>query len=161
MNVNCTVMDGWMRDPENYLMVDSDATFAARFARLRGSTSFESLSEAIYRRYGKRISAPAMHKWAQGGGITVDNLRILADHFGVSPAWLMLGEGSMHGPVSLEHVLHALPDNNGPQVLDFIRYKIERAEGMIASDRLGEYMKMIDTIRQDMERRRKEDEAPQ
>lgn len=114
--------------------------------------AYQALSEAIFRKTGKKISAQALHKWSRGGGVELENVKAAAEFFGVDEAWLMYGTGDRDAP-SLQRAVDALPADDRQQVLDFLEYKIVRAEGLIASDNAGDYMKMIAKIREDMKRR--------
>jgi len=140
--------------PYNQLMVEKVETFASRFERLRGDRSYQALSHAIFAKTEIRITPQAMHKWvATDGGITPENLKIVAGFFGVTRGWLLFGEGP--GPdqkPDLTELLRALPENHPQQIIDFIEYKFERAENLIASDRLSDYMKMLESIRTDLKR---------
>lgn len=139
----------------NQPMVEESGTFAERFEKLRGALSYGRLSELIEERTGHRISGQAMHKWVKAdGGITLENARVIAEFFGVTPAWLLFGEGPGPQHPDLADIIRGLPDDNPQQVLDFISYKIERAEGVIATDKMADYMKMIEGIRADMDRRK-------
>ena len=66
-------------------------TFAERFLALKGDDSYVALYEKLAKR-GIEVSPAALHKWGNGGGITSDNLEVLAGYFGVSPAELFFGE---------------------------------------------------------------------
>lgn len=132
----------------NQPMVENEGSFADRFERLRGDTSYEKLSDAIALKCGVRISAQGMHKWVkQGGGITLENAKVVSEYFGVSPSWLLFGEGK---PSAIEEVIAQLPDDNPQQTIDFIEYKLQRSEHLIASEKLAHYMKMIEDFRQDI-----------
>jgi len=133
-------------------MVEKTQTFAERFEQLRAGMAYQALAEAIFRKTGKKISAQALNKWSKGGGVGLENVTAAAEFFGVDEAWLMYGTGDPAAP-SLQQVVDALPADDSQQVLDFVEYKIAKAEGLIASDSAGDYMKMIAKIREDMKRR--------
>lgn len=135
----------------NQLMVEKIETFAERFERLRGNTSYEALATGIELKTKVRISPQALHKWVKGGGVAVENIRAVANYFGVSPGWLLFGEGA--GPDATEHLesaLQDLPQESQQQVLDFITYKIERAEGLLANDKLARHMALIESFKRDL-----------
>jgi len=157
INVNHEVMDPVKERPDNQPMVEKTGTFADRFERLRGGMAYQALSDAIYRKTGIRISPQGMHKWSKGGAITPENLRVLSEFFGVREGWLLFGEGPEQAESSLNELVGALPDDSAQQVLDFIRYKIERADSLVASERLSHYLAMIDDIKKDMAERKKVD----
>lgn len=154
MPVNSSLLDAASVTVKNQPMVEKVETFAERFDKLRGGMSYQALSDAIYRKTDLRVSAQGMHKWSKGGGIEQDKLKLLAEFFGVSEAWLMYGESPAP---TLDEAVGALPDVSRQEVLDFIRYKYSRAEGLIASDIAGDYHAMIDRIRKDMDERLRRD----
>lgn len=154
MRVNPSLLDGRFPMVKNQPMVEKVETFGERFDRLRGGMSYQALSDAIYRKTGLRVSAQGMHKWSKGGGIEQDKLKLLAEFFGVTEAWLMYGESPAP---TLDEAVGALPDESRQEVLDFIRYKFTRAEGLLASDVAGDYHAMIDRIRKDMDDRLRRD----
>lgn len=47
----------------------------------------------------------------------------------------------------------ALPESDRQQVLDFIQYRWERADALVASERAVRYVKMIEGIKADMAKR--------
>lgn len=136
-------------------MIDKLSSFSERFQALRAGKPYDKLSEELLAATGKRVSAQTLHNWATGKtDITEDNLQVLASFYKVRPAWLRYGEGDMHESAALEDVLKDLPEPDRQQVFDFVRYKIERADTMIASDKIGSYLTMIDRIKADMERKK-------
>ena len=156
IHVNLALMDRYAAALENQLMVEKTERFADRFEKLRGDTSYQALSDALYIRANVRISPQAMHKWSKGGAITPENLRIVAEFFGVREAWLLMGESSEQDDASLKKLVDALPGDNGQQVLDFIRYKIERSDpAIIANETMSHYLSLIDGIQRDLTERRK------
>jgi hypothetical protein len=158
MRVNPSLLDARLSRGKNQPMVEKVETFGERFEKLRGGMSFQALSDAIYRKTGIRISAQGIHKWSKGGGIEQDKLKLLAEFFGVTEAWLTYGEAPAP---TLDEAVGKLPDESRQEVLDFIRYKFSRAEGLIASDVASDYHVMIDRIRKDMEDRlRRDGEKP-
>lgn len=137
-------------------MVENEGSFAERFERLRNGVSYEKLSDAIAAKTGVRISPQGMNKWVtRSGGITMENAKAVAEYFSVSPSWLLFGEGKPSTSITLEDVISQLPDDNPQQTIDFIEYKLQRSEHLIASDKIARYMDMIDRFRKDIEQRRK------
>jgi transcriptional regulator with XRE-family HTH domain len=67
------------------------ATFGERLAALKGDLSYHELARRM-QKMGLTVTAQGLHKWVFGGGISVENLRDVADFFGVSPAFLYFGE---------------------------------------------------------------------
>jgi hypothetical protein len=68
-------------------------TFADRFMRLKGDESFQSLSDRMAKK-GLHISPQSLFKWSKGGGVTPENLMLLAQFFDMSPGALFFGEDS-------------------------------------------------------------------
>lgn len=135
-------------------MVEKQGDFGTRFEELRDGMSYQDLSDAIFARAEVRITPQAMHKWVkQGGGITPDNARVVAEYFGVSPGWLLFGEGPEPQP-RIRHILEDLPPENSQQSLDFIEYQLGRAGKFIAAEKMAHYMTMIEGIRQDLAKRK-------
>lgn len=133
-------------------MVDKNKedTFADRFERLRGGMSYQALSDGIARKTGVRISPQALHKWSHGGNIDQDNVKLVAEFFGVNEAWLIYGTGA-ESKLSLDEVVNALPPAEAEKTVDFIKYQLERAATetqLFAEDpaRLTDYLKFIDRL---------------
>lgn len=146
-------------DADNQPMVEKTDSFATRFEILRDGMSYQALSDALYRKHGKRISPQAMHKWTKGGGIDPASLRLVAEFFGVNEAWLMFGVGNEARGASLENGITDLGHADGQAVLDFFRYKIERADGLMASEKVAHYVSMIERIQADMDAKKKRDKS--
>lgn len=112
--------------------------------------SYQALSDAIQRKTGVRISPQALHKWTHGGKIDPDNVKPVAEFFGVQEAWLVYGTGP-ESTVSLDEVVKALPDAEAEKTVDFIKYQLERAATetqLFATEpeRLTVYLKFIDKL---------------
>lgn len=151
--VNPALLDSFAPRANNQPMVEkTQNTFADRFEQLRAGMAYQALSEAIFRKTGRKISAQALHKWGKGGGVEIENVKAAAEFFGVDEAWLMYGTGDRDA-ASLQRIVDALPADERQQVLDFVEYKFAKTDGLLASDIAGDYMKMIDKIREDMKRR--------
>lgn len=135
-------------------MVENEDSFAARFEALRGARSYQELSDAIADAHDIRISPQAMHKWVHGGGITPENAKVVALFFGVTPGWLLFGEGAESVP-SVEDAVLELPGDQPQQTIDFLEYQLRRSAPMIAGEKMAKYMAMIDGIRKDLEKKRK------
>lgn len=136
-------------------MIENAKTFGERFENLRGDRSFQELSDAIQAATGQRISPQAMHKWVkQSNGISLENARLVAEFFDVSPAWLLFGEGEPKPP-PINRIVRDMPAESQQQTIDFIEYQLSKAHGFIAAEKLSDYMTMIDDIRRDMELKKK------
>lgn len=104
------------------------------------------------------VSAQAVTKWIQTGQISRANATEVARILGVSLDALL--GGGQSGRAQIGDAIDSLPEEQQQQVLDFIRYKIERSEDFIASEKAAHYMKMIDRIKADMEGRKGRDSPP-
>ena len=135
-------------------MIEKQGDFGARFEELRDGMSYNDLSAAIFERFGVRITAQAMHKWVkQGGGITPDNARVVAEYFGVSPGWLLFGEGPEPKP-SIDKIFYEMPVDMAQQTLDFSEFNLNKCKKFIAAEKMASYMTMIDGIRRDLVKRK-------
>lgn len=84
------------------------------------------------------------------------NLFRTADVLRKSARWLALGEGPESPPEMAYDAITHLPEQKTQQSLDFLQFQWDQANGMIASEKIAHYTAMIDGIRRDMERRKKE-----
>lgn len=107
------------------------------------------------------FSPNAARKWLNGDGMPeLENALRIANWAEVTIVWLLQGLGPKRGDkietkaIVLDEALHSLPVDDGQQVLDFIRYKIEKADGPIVGERLARYMTMLDAFGNDMKRKK-------
>jgi hypothetical protein len=152
MHVNIALLDAAPSALNNKPMVertDAETTegFGKRFEELRAGMSYQALSDAIQRKTGIRISAQAMHKWSKGGGIDPKQVQLLAKFWGVSAAWLAYGVGSPTAAPTLDDAVKALPEDAQLQVLDYIRYKIERASALMAEENRAKYVSLLESMK--------------
>lgn len=99
------------------------------------------------------VSPQAVTKWMQTGQISREKATEVARALGMSIDEL-LGGVSPKG-AQIGHAIDQLSDQHKQEVLDFVRYKFERSEGLIASDKAAHYVAMIDRIKADMDARKK------
>lgn len=97
------------------------------------------------------VSPNAARKWLRGEGMPeLDKAIEIATFAKANVQWLLQGNGPKRSddydttPGELIDAVRHLPVDDGQQVFDFIRYKIERADGWFASDQLAHYMTMLD-----------------
>jgi len=147
MDVNPMLLDALQWPIKNQLMVEKAKGFAKRFEELRAGMSFQALSDAVYRKTGIRVSPQGMHKWAKGGGADPDKIELMAKYWGVSAAWLAYGVGDPNKTPTLSDAVDALPDDSRREVLDYIQYKITRAEAMMAQEDRSNYVALIEKLR--------------
>lgn len=91
------------------------------------------------------LNLAAALKFARGLGVRIADFSptLAAD----------LGDANHSEANTVGQIFDGLPDNEKQEALDFIRYKFERAEGVIASEKTAHYMTMIERIQKDMARR--------
>lgn len=103
-----------------------------------------------YLRGERALNLRAVIRFAKGLGVSV------AD---ISPTLAAELPDALQSPLQmLEQLARDLPDDFGQEVLDFIRYKFERADGLIASEKAASYLQWIDRITEDLKRRKADDQ---
>lgn len=107
------------------------------------------------------VTAAAVAQWESGDSKTVrpENLFKVARALNKSAEWLITGAGEQYMKPDLHEIVNALPDDSQQQVFDFIEYRIDKAEGLLASDKAAEYTAMIEEFKRDLETRRRRDSA--
>jgi hypothetical protein len=105
-------------------------SFAERFETLRVGRSLKALAADIQRETGRRITAQAMHKWLQGGGVTLEHIDVLARYFRVTRAWLLWGEepqpeGGSSNAQTFEGFVAALPVDVAHSFVAFMQMLVE------------------------------------
>lgn len=94
----------------------------------------------------RALNLRAAIRFAKGLGVFVSD---------ISPTLAAELPDALQSPLQgLEQLARDLPDDSGQEVLDFIRYKFERADGLIASDKAASYLQWIDRITEDLKRRK-------
>lgn len=100
------------------------------------------------------VSQQAAKKWLSGESLPeLDKVVAIADWAGVTVNWLLQGLGPKRGDhietksLVLTEAIENLPSDSKQQVLDFISYKIERADGLFVGERLAKYMTMLDAFK--------------
>lgn len=132
--------------------VDVKRQFALRLHELcddMGLPRDRGRQTALASKFG--VSPNAARKWLLGLGMPELELAIRLAHTAhANVLWLLQGVGPKRGeefdttPGELLDAVQQLPPDDGQQVFDFIRYKIERADGWFASEKLASYMAMLD-----------------
>lgn len=102
------------------------------------------------------VSAAAVSQWETGDTKTLKSEYIfkVARALGKSAEWLVTGDGPEQPRTEIYDVIAGLPNSDSQQVIDFIQYRYDRAEGLIASEKLAHYLKMIEDFKQDLARRK-------
>jgi len=103
------------------------------------------------------VSSAAVSQWESGDTKTLKpvNLFKIAVALNKSAEWLITGKGSEEPRWMLHDAVSELPGDDPQQILDFIGYRFEKAEGFIASDKIAHYMKMIENMKRDLQARKK------
>jgi transcriptional regulator with XRE-family HTH domain len=98
------------------------------------------------------VSDAAVAKWISSGEISREKLVPLSRLLGISVDEVLTGEPPLGTEIG--RILEALPPEDGQMALDFISYRWERSEGLVATDKFANYTDMIEKIKKDMARRR-------
>ena len=98
------------------------------------------------------VSDAAVTKWIATGEIARDKLVPLSRLLGISVDEILTGEPPLGTEIG--RVIDALPPEDGQMALDFISYRWERAEGLVATEKFADYAAMIERIKADMSKRR-------
>lgn len=98
------------------------------------------------------VTPQAVTKWIKTGQISREKATEVARVLGVSLDVLLAGAAT--DSVEKGQVIDGLLPEDQQQVMDFIRYKFERSEGLLASEKVAHYMAMIDRIKNDMATRK-------
>lgn len=104
------------------------------------------------------VSDAAVSKWLRTGEVARDRLVDLARTLHISVDQLLTGE--VKPSDSVRDAIESLPDTDRQMTLDFLQYRWERAEGIVASEKIARYVAMIEQIKSDMLRRHKDDPPP-
>jgi len=122
-----------------------------RHARLSANLTQEQLGAVA------GISGSAINQLESGETKTMkpENLFKIARKLRKSAEWLVTGEGTQLPREEIYDALADLPDDNHQQALDFIQYRIEKADGMMATEKIARYVAMIEAFKQDLDKRKK------
>lgn len=148
--------EGYLRP--RYAGSMSTSTVKTAFAsRLKELCDEEGLPEhgrqtALAKRFD--VSQQAVKKWLSGESLPeLEKLILLANWARVNVSWLAQGVGPKRANIVdtkalvLSEAIEGLPYDSKQQVLDFIGYKIERADGLFTGERLSRYMTMLDAFK--------------
>lgn len=134
--------------------MDLTETRAAFVARLNdvcdemGIPRERGRQTALGKRFG--VTAKAARKWLVGEGYPELELAIrIANDAQVHVTWLLQGVGPKRitpsaASAAVGESIAELPVDDRQQVIDFLRYKFERADGWFAAEKLSRYMDMLD-----------------
>lgn len=104
------------------------------------------------------VSDAAVSKWLRTGEVARDRLVDLARTLEISVDQLLTGAPAPSSDV--QEAFDSLPDADRQMTLDFLQYRWERAEGVVASEKIARYVAMIERIKADMKRRHEQDLPP-
>ena len=101
------------------------------------------------------ISRSAVALWETGDTQAIKSEHIFkaARALNKNAEWLATGAGPEQPNGVLREIIAALPDESAQQALDFILYRVERADGVIASEKIARYTAMIEAFKKDMAKR--------
>lgn len=107
------------------------------------------------------VSTAAVAQWETGDSKSLkpENLFKAARALNKSAEWLATGDGPETPHWQLEDIVQDLPVSDAQQVLDFIEYRFEKAEGLVASEKVARYTKMIESFKRDLDARKKNDHS--
>jgi transcriptional regulator with XRE-family HTH domain len=133
-----------------FSMLFAMETIGERIARLRAAKAI-SKSE-LARRVGVTPSAINQIESGVTKAPKVELMFAIADTLDVDARSLTFGEKAAleAWDRAIFKIVDDLPSEQKQEVLDFTLYKIERAQHLIASDKLAKYLTMIDKIKHDM-----------
>lgn len=99
------------------------------------------------------VSYQAAKRWLDGEGWPdMDNVLLICKRAAVNVNWLLQGVGPKRGQqidanqLGALEAIDSLPVDDRQQTFDFIRYKVEKADGWFAAEKLARYMTMLDRI---------------
>lgn len=134
-------------------MLTDMETVGTRLKRCRQAAKMTQ--EAVGKAIGATRSAIAQVELEISNSLNAENIARAAKLFGKNALWLATGEGPEDASDALNEALDALPDGPRQQAFDFLLYQIDKARE-IYSDRPGHYADMIERIKADMDRRKKD-----
>ena len=115
---------------------------------------------ALAKRFG--VSQQAAKKWLDGYSFPeLEKALAIARWAQVNVTWLLQGDGPKYltridtRALILSEAIDNLPLESKLSVIDFIHYKIERSPEIFTAEKMGSYMKMLDSFK---ESRKKEKE---
>jgi len=127
--------------------------FAQRLNQLcteKGITPSRGRQTELAEMFG--VSPNAARKWLLGEGMPQLEMATRIAHWaGVNVVWLLQGDGPKYVESDTKsgeflEAVRSLPPHDSEAVLDFIRYKFERAEGWFAAEQIVAYSAMLDDI---------------
>lgn len=156
LNINCQVSLGTLNKSLIKLAYmtkpKTKETLGERLKRCRDEAGLtqDQLGAAA----GVTASAIAQIEADVSKTIRSENLFPIARKLNKNAEWLLTGEGheTDYGPL-VDSIID-LPDDNPQQSLDFISYRWERSEGIVASDKIAKYTTVIDKMKRDLDKRR-------
>lgn len=110
-----------------------------------------------------KLTQRGVKRWFDGESFPgVDKAVSIATWANVNFEWLMTGRGTkkrdntmLNEMRNILEILHNIPDGPKQDVLEFIQYRVERADPPFASDKAARYVKMIEGIKADLIAKRK------
>jgi len=120
-------------------------------ARLAAGLTQSELGAAA----GISSSAISQIESGESKNLKPENLFKIAKKLHKSAEWLVTGEGTQLPREEIYDALSDLPNDDPQNALDFIQYRIEKADGLMTSEKIGRYVKMIEAFKIYLENRKK------
>ena len=98
------------------------------------------------------VSNQAVTKWIRTGQIGRENIQDVANALQITTDALLGGVSSAGSTIG--RIVESLPDEPKQEVLDFLLYKIDRADTPLLTEKRNDYIRMIKGIVEDMEKRK-------
>lgn len=148
----------------DYTSTAAREAFAARLAEICAEKGLRDHGRQAELGRILKVSQPAVGKWFNGETFPdLDRMVEISEWAGVNLEWLMTGRGpkrSVHPTQQSQFVFEVLPDLDekaSQEVLDFVMYKIERSDSLIAREKLASYSKMMEGVIKDSKKRKAQD----
>jgi len=124
-----------------------------RKARTDAGLTQAQLGEAV------GVSRAAVAQWESGDtkSLSSENIFRAGRALRKSPEWLVTGLENERQTENLFDILADLPTNDQQQILDYMQYRIDKTEGLIASDKMAHYTAMIEDFKRDLKKRKARD----
>ncbi len=128
--------------------------FAARLAELCDEKNLPKRGRLKLLAAEFKVSYQAVKKWLEGTSFpSTETIIDIANWAHVNVNWLLQGVGPKRGEMVDSSMLaviegiQEMPPDDRQQVLDFLGFKFERADGWFASEKLARYMVLLDTLK--------------
>lgn len=141
-------------------MLESMTTIASRLRELREARGLTQ--SELARAVGMTPQAINLLESGTSKAPNPANLFALADALKVSARELVFGpqQEKPDPDRALAHIINTMAEEPRQEVLDFIQYKIERTGALSTKDQIADYLRMIDSLKKDMDAKRDQERPP-